>query len=90
MRTVVIDTNVLLSDPGVIDRFRDTDVVIPEMVLAEIDKLKTARVDPDLRFRGRQISRALFELSEFEARGFAKGDRLRLHDERRRGRGHRS
>ena len=64
MRTVVIDTNVLLSDPGVIDRFRDTDVVIPEMVLAEIDKLKTARVDPDLRFRGRQISRALFELSE--------------------------
>jgi tetratricopeptide (TPR) repeat protein len=34
------------------------------MVLAEIDKLKTARVDPDLRFKGRQISRALFELSE--------------------------
>lgn len=64
MRTVVIDTNVLLSDPGVIERFRDADVVIPEMVLAEIDKLKTARVDPDLRFRGRQISRTLFELSE--------------------------
>jgi tetratricopeptide (TPR) repeat protein len=34
------------------------------MVLAEIDKLKTARVDPDLRYRGRQISRALFEFSE--------------------------
>jgi cytochrome c-type biogenesis protein CcmH/NrfG len=64
VRTVVIDTNVLLSDPGVMDRFHDADVVIPEMVLSEIDKLKTARVDPDLRFRGRQISRALFDLSE--------------------------
>ena len=64
MRTVVIDTNVLLSEPGIIGRFHDADVVIPEMVLAEIDKLKTARVDPELRFRGRQISRVLFELSE--------------------------
>jgi cytochrome c-type biogenesis protein CcmH/NrfG len=64
VRTVVIDTNVLLSDPAIIDRFHDADVVIPEMVLAEIDKLKTARVDPDLRYRGRQISRALFEFSE--------------------------
>jgi len=64
VRTVVIDTNVLLSDPTIIDRFHDADVVIPEMVLAEIDKLKTARVDPDLRYRGRQISRALFEFSE--------------------------
>jgi tetratricopeptide (TPR) repeat protein len=64
VRTVVIDTNVLLSDPGVIGRFHDADVVIPEMVLSEIDKLKTARVDPELRYKGRQISRVLFELSE--------------------------
>jgi tetratricopeptide (TPR) repeat protein len=64
VRTVVIDTNVLLSDPDVIDRFHDADVVIPEMVLSEIDKLKTARVDPELRYRGRRISRALFDLSE--------------------------
>jgi tetratricopeptide (TPR) repeat protein len=64
MRTVVIDTNVLLSDPGVIERFHDADVVIPEMVLSEIDKLKTARVDPQLRYHGRRISRVLFDLSE--------------------------
>jgi tetratricopeptide (TPR) repeat protein len=64
VRTVVIDTNVLLSEPGVIGRFHDADVVIPEMVLSEIDKLKTARVDPELRYRGRQVSRVLFELSE--------------------------
>lgn len=64
MRTVVIDTNVLLSDPEVINGFTDAHVVIPEMVLPEIDKLKTARVDPELRYKGRQVSRILFELSE--------------------------
>lgn len=64
VRTVVIDTNVLLSQPEVIESFHDADIVIPEMVLSEIDKLKTARVDPELRYKGRQISRILFELSE--------------------------
>lgn len=64
MRIVVIDTNVLLSQPDVVNSFSNADVVIPEMVLSEIDKLKTARVDPDLRYKGRQVSRILFELSE--------------------------
>ena len=64
MRTVVIDTNVLLSQPEVVNSFHDADVVIPEIVLSEIDKLKTARVDPELRYKGRQVSRILFELSE--------------------------
>ena len=63
-KTIVLDTNVLLSDPGIISAFGDADLVIPETVLAELDKLKTARVDPDLRFKGREISRMLFELSE--------------------------
>jgi rRNA-processing protein FCF1/cytochrome c-type biogenesis protein CcmH/NrfG len=64
MRTVVLDTNVLLSDPGVLLSFDDAEVVIPETVLGELDKLKTSRVDPDLRFRGREVSRVMFELSE--------------------------
>lgn len=64
MRTVVLDTNVLLSDPGALLAFPDTDVIIPETVLGEIDKLKVSRVDPDLRFRGREVSRMLFEFSE--------------------------
>ena len=63
-RIVVLDTNVLLSDPDVIYQMDGADLVIPETVLAELDKLKTARVDPDLRFKGREISRTLFELSE--------------------------
>lgn len=63
-RIVVIDTNVLLADPNSVLSFPRAEVVIPETVLGELDKLKTARVDPDLRFRGREVSRLLFELSE--------------------------
>ena len=64
MRTVILDTNVLLSDPGALLAYPDANVVIPETVLGEIDKLKVSRVDPDLRFRGREVSRMLFEFSE--------------------------
>jgi len=64
MRTIVLDTNVLLSDPQALLSFRDAEIIIPETVLGEIDKLKTQRVDPDLRFRGREVSRMLFEFSE--------------------------
>lgn len=64
MRTIVLDTNVLLADPSALLAFPDSEVVIPETVLGELDKLKTSRVDPDLRFRGREVSRALFDLSE--------------------------
>ncbi|MBF4509685.1 MAG: PIN domain-containing protein [Clostridia bacterium] len=64
MRTVVLDTNVLLADPQALLAYPDAEVIIPETVLGEIDKLKTSRVDPDLRFRGREVSRMLFEFSE--------------------------
>lgn len=63
-RIVVLDTNVLLSDPDVFSQFPGSRIVIPETVLGELDKIKTSRSDPDLRFRGRQISRTIFELSE--------------------------
>jgi rRNA-processing protein FCF1 len=64
MKIYVLDTNVLLADPGVLLSFPGAEVVVPETVLAELDKLKTSRVDPDLRFRGREVSRVLFDLSE--------------------------
>lgn len=63
-KVVVLDTNVLLADPNAVLSFPRAEVVIPETVLGELDKLKTARVDPDLRFRGREVSRLLFELGE--------------------------
>ncbi len=64
MRTIVLDTNVLLSEPDILHAFPDAEVVVPETVLGELDRLKTARVDPDLRYKGREVSRILFELSE--------------------------
>lgn len=82
MRTVVIDTNVLLSEPDSVYAFHDAEIVIPEMVLSEIDKLKTARVDPDLRYKGRRVSRILFDLSErgalSEGVELPSGSRLRI------------
>jgi tetratricopeptide (TPR) repeat protein len=82
MRTVVLDTNVLLADPGSLLSYPDAEVVIPETVLGEIDKLKTSRVDPDLRFRGREVSRMIFEFSEgaslLEGIDLPDGGRLRV------------
>ncbi len=63
-KVIVVDTNVLLADPNSLLSFPHAEIVIPETVLSELDKLKTARVDPDLRFRGREVSRILFEYSE--------------------------
>jgi len=64
MRTIVLDTNVLLTDPGAVFAYPEATIIIPEPVLGELDKLKTSRVDPDLRFRGREVSRIIFELSQ--------------------------
>jgi len=60
----VLDTNVLLYNPRAIYAFPDADVVIPDIVLSELDKVKTSRADRELRYRSREISRILFELSE--------------------------
>ncbi len=81
-RVVILDTNVLLADPNSILSFPRAEVVIPETVLGELDKLKTARVDPDLRFRGREVSRILFDFSEegslVEGVDLPDGGRLRV------------
>lgn len=63
---VVLDTNVLLLDPSIIFSFGEAEVVIPETVLSEVDKLKTARVDNDLKFKGREVTRLLFEIGNGE------------------------
>ncbi len=63
-KIIVIDTNVLLSDPQVLFKYDDSEIVIPQTVLAELDKIKLARSDREIRFRGREVSRILFELSQ--------------------------
>lgn len=60
----VLDTNALLYNPQLVYEFPDSLVIIPQAVLIELDKLKLSSMDPEVKFRGREVSRVLFELSE--------------------------
>lgn len=59
-KTFVLDTNVLLHDPGALTRFEENDILIPIEVVAEIDRFKR---DPAEKGRNaREVSRLLDEL----------------------------
>src|SRR3954468_23628714 len=55
-RTYVLDTSVLLSDPGALLRFGDSDVVLPLVVIGE---LEDKRNHPELGWFARQALRML-------------------------------
>jgi len=79
---VIFDTNVLLTKPTALLEYKDAEIVIPEIVLSELDKLKVARVDADLKFRGREVSRLMFDLAEdgslIDGVNLPEGGRLRV------------
>jgi PhoH-like ATPase len=56
-KTYVLDTNVLLHDPAAIEKFQDNEVVIPLVVLEDLDKLKqfTDELGKNARFVLRYI-----------------------------------
>ena len=58
-RTYVIDTSVLLSDPKALFRFKEQNVVIPIIVINELEK---KRHDPEIGFFARQTLRFLDDL----------------------------
>ena len=58
-RTYVLDTSVLLSDPGALLRFDGHDVVLPLVVISE---LEGKRDHPELGWFARQTLRALDDL----------------------------
>jgi PhoH-like ATPase len=58
-RTFVLDTSVLLSDPGAMRRFAEHEVVLPVVVITE---LEGKRHHPELGFFARTALRALDEL----------------------------
>jgi PhoH-like ATPase len=58
-RTFVLDTSVLLSDPGALLRFDGHDVVLPLVVISE---LEAKRDHPELGWFARQTLRALDDL----------------------------
>ena len=59
-RTFVLDTSVLLSDPGALLRFGNSDVVLPLVVIGE---LEDKRDHPELGWFARQSLRILDDLS---------------------------
>ncbi len=59
LRTFVLDTSVLLSDPGALGRFAEHEVVLPLVVISE---LEGKRHHPELGWFARQTLRVLDEL----------------------------
>jgi PhoH-like ATPase len=58
-RTYVLDTSVLLSDPKALFRFKEQSVVIPIIVINELEK---KRHDPEIGFFARQTLRYLDDM----------------------------
>ena len=59
VRTYVLDTSVLLADPGALKRFAEHEVVLPVVVITE---LEGKRHHPELGFFARSALRALDDL----------------------------
>ncbi len=56
----ILDTNVLLHDPNALHHFQDNEVVIPLVVIEEIDRFK--RDQSELGRNARQVSRMLDDI----------------------------
>ena len=74
-KTYVIDTSVLLADPGAITRFAEHQVVIPIVVIGE---LETKREHPELGYFARLALRTLDDLRVKHGRLDAE---LKINDE---------
>ncbi|MGH2613197.1 MAG: PhoH family protein, partial [Rhabdochlamydiaceae bacterium] len=59
-KSFVIDTNVLLHDPQAIQRFKDNNVIIPLVVLEELDTMK--RLSDELGKNARHVMRYIDSL----------------------------
>ena len=60
-KTFVLDTNVILHDYHSIYNFENNDIVIPIIVLEELDKFK--RGNDDINFHAREFARELDQIS---------------------------
>ncbi len=82
-KTFVIDTNVLLHDPHAIKQFEDNDVVIPLVVLEELDGLK--RFSNDLGQNARCVIRYIDSLKKEKSHDLSsgieipEGPKVRIH-----------
>ena len=74
-KTFVLDTNVILHDYRSIYNFTNNDIVIPIVVLEELDKFKKG--NDLINFHAREFARELDKISEkdFFDKGAALGER---------------
>src|SRR5690349_12847350 len=70
-KAFVIDTNVLLHDPDAIGKFRENDVIIPLVVLEELDGMK--RLSDELGKNARQVLRYIDALKTRKSGDFSRG-----------------
>lgn len=70
-RTYILDTNVLIHDPKSMFVFEEHQVVIPILVIEELDKFKSAQ--DERGFNARTTSRYLNKLSTLAAEGKRSG-----------------
>ena len=79
-KTYILDTNVLLYSPGAIYSFEDNNVIIPEVVLEELDNIK--KMNNDLGANARHVARELDKLrlsgSLSEGVNLPKGGKLKV------------
>jgi PhoH-like ATPase len=73
-KTFVIDTNVLLHDPDAISKFKDNDVVIPLVVLEELDGMK--RQSDELGKNARYVIRYIDALKQKKTGDLHNGVRI--------------
>ncbi|RMG44518.1 MAG: PhoH family protein [Acidobacteria bacterium] len=80
-KTFVLDTNVLLHDPKSLYRFRDNEVVIPIVVIEEIDRFKKelTEVGRNARQVSRELDRLRHEGRIVEGVPTPDGGRIRIH-----------
>ncbi|HAB99899.1 MAG TPA: ATPase [Parachlamydiales bacterium] len=85
-KTFVIDTNVLVHDPASIKKFKDNDVVIPLIVLEELDGLK--RYSDEVGKNAREAIRYIDSL-KMQKKGdlhagvtIPEGPKIRIHLEK--------
>ncbi len=86
----VIDTNVILHDANCIKNFKEHDVVIPIVVLEELDRFKKG--NEDVNFQARAFLRIVDELTgdAWDAAGVSLGPKLGNDSSRRGGQLHAS
>jgi PhoH-like ATPase len=74
-KTFVLDTTVLLYDPGAIQKFGNNDVVIPIIVLEELNSLK--RNTDEVGKHARQVMRYIDSLKEQDSKDFSRGIKIK-------------